>query len=149
MDRRRFLEALAAAGFSQALPARAADRKPAFAADPFALGVASGYPAPDGMVLWTRLVADPGTAAVPVSWEVASDDGMRSVVARGAADADPAWGHSVHVEPRGLAADRWYWFRFRAGDALSPVGRTRTAPAPGSPVRSWRSSSPGGATNWS
>jgi alkaline phosphatase D len=131
MDRRRFLEALAAAGVSQALPARAADPRPRFDADPFALGVASGYPAPDGVVLWTRLVASLGAASVPVHWEVAADEGMRTVVARGVADAEPAWGHSVHVEPRGLAPERWYWYRFRAGDALSPVGRTRTAPLPG------------------
>ncbi|MCA8964913.1 MAG: alkaline phosphatase D family protein, partial [Planctomycetes bacterium] len=39
-------------------------------------------------------------------------------------------GHSVHVEVAGLLPDRWYWFRFTAGDAQSPVGCTRTLPAP-------------------
>jgi alkaline phosphatase D len=37
----------------------------------------------------------------------------------------------VHVDARGLAPDRWYWYRFMLGDAVSPVGRTRTAPARG------------------
>src|SRR5690606_12609650 len=38
-------------------------------------------------------------------------------------------GHSVHVEVEGLESDRWYYYRFRCGDAQSPVGRTRTMPA--------------------
>ena len=52
-------------------------------ADPFTLGVASGEPAPDGVVIWTRLaprpLADDGLGgmqarAVDVEWEVAADD---------------------------------------------------------------------------
>ncbi|HZN37069.1 MAG TPA: alkaline phosphatase D family protein, partial [Pirellulaceae bacterium] len=54
---------------------------------------------------------------------------MKKVIARGTAVATPQLGHSVHVEARGLAPDRWYWYRFRAGDATSPIGRTRTLPA--------------------
>lgn len=128
--RRRFLQALAALGVSHSVPGCAQLQTPRFTDGPYKLGIASGYPRPDGMVLWTRLIADPGMATVPVRWEIASDESMRSVVASGVAEADPMWAHSVHVEPRGLAPDRWYWYRFRAGDALSPVGRTRTAPAP-------------------
>jgi alkaline phosphatase D len=125
MDRRRFLEALAAAAVSPVLPACA--QAPRFARDPFALGVASGYPHPGGMVLWTRLVgADP--ASIPVRWEIAADESMRAIVASGSAVAEPQWAHSVRVEPQGLEADRWYWYRFMAGDAVSAVGRTRTAP---------------------
>ncbi len=128
LDRRRFLEVLAALGVSQAVPAGA---QPRFTGDPFALGVASGYPRPDGMVLWTRLLGAPGPLAIPVRWEIAADEAMRTIVARGVAEAHPAWAHSVHVEPRGLEPDRWYWYRFLAGDAVSPIGRTRTAPAAG------------------
>lgn len=86
------------------------------------------------MVLWTRLVANLETAIVPVRWEIADDEAMRKVVARGTAEAHPAWAHSVHVEVSGLEPDRWYWYRFYAGDAVSPVARTRTAPVPGAPV---------------
>ena len=35
------------------------------------------------------------------------------------------------VDVDGLRPDRWYWYRFAAGDARSPIGRTRTAPAAG------------------
>ena len=101
----------------------------------FTLGVASGEPTPDGMVLWTRLAPRPlqgdgGMAdrRVPVRWEVYADDALRVPVKAGDAHADPDLGHSVHVEVRGLEPGRPYWYRFLAGGEASPVGRTRTAP---------------------
>ena len=106
--------------------------------DPFTLGVASGDPTPDGVVLWTRLAPDPfapdgaggmGMAPVTVEYEVAEDERFARVVRRGAAVATRELAHSVHPEVDGLAPDRWYYYRFRAGSAISPVGRTRTAPA--------------------
>ncbi|UAK24540.1 alkaline phosphatase D family protein [Sphingomonas nostoxanthinifaciens] len=110
-------------------------------ANPFTLGVASGDPAPDGMVLWTRLAPEPlaGDGGMPprpvrVRWEVAEDEHFARVVRAGEATADPAWGHSVHVEPRGLRPARVYWYRFIADGVASPVGRTRTAPAAGAAV---------------
>ena len=134
-DRRRFLQYLAALGVSHSVTARAQPlTKPRFAADPFRLGVASGYPRPDGMVLWTRLIASLDPVAIPVRWEIAADESMRTIVASGTADASPEWAHAVHVEPRGLQPDRWYWYRFQAGDATSPVARTRTAPAASAPA---------------
>jgi alkaline phosphatase D len=109
-----------------------------FDTDPFTLGVASGYPEPTAVVLWTRLAPEPlapggGLApeAVPVEWEIAEDDAFRRVVRAGLAHAVGAWGHSVHVEAAGLAPGRDYWYRFRSGGAESPIGRTRTAPAEG------------------
>jgi alkaline phosphatase D len=131
IDRRRFLEILAALGISQPVPAGASDRKVSFDSYPFTLGVASGYPQPEGMVLWTRLLGKLDPVAIPVRWEIAADEAMRAIVAAGTAEAQPAWAHSVHVEARDLEPDRWYWYRFLAGDAVSPVGRTRTAPAAG------------------
>ncbi|MCX7962504.1 MAG: alkaline phosphatase D family protein [Burkholderiales bacterium] len=122
-SRRRFLGSLF--GLAVAPLARALR----FSADPFRLGVASGYPQPDGFVLWTRLVGDFDAVPVPVRWEVFADDSLRTPVAAGLAHALPEWAHSVHVEVQGLAPGRWYWYRFLAGDAQSPVGRTRTAPA--------------------
>jgi alkaline phosphatase D len=119
--RRSFLKTLGAAGAAYALPS--------FAAHPFSLGVASGYPSPDGVVLWTRLAAGLDLLAVRVRWEIASDESMRSIVLSGETLAEPDWGHSIHVEAKGLAPDRWYWYRFMAAGAESPIGRTRTAPA--------------------
>lgn len=111
----------------------------------FTLGVASGDPTPDGVVLWTRLAPDPlaldGLGGMPgravnVWWEVAEDESFRRVVRRGVERAAPEWAHSVHAEVRGLRPDRVYWYRFRVADQVSPVGRTRTAPRPGTMLRS-------------
>jgi alkaline phosphatase D len=96
----------------------------------FELGVASGFPRPDGMVLWTKLTSAGLPERVDVRWEVASDEGFRDIVARGSDGAEAAWGHSVHAEPAGLAPGRWYFYRFEALGVRSPTGRTRTAPAP-------------------
>ena len=87
-DRRRFLKVLAALGVSQPLAVRAQPR-PGFAENPFSLGVASGYPQPDGMVLWTRLAGVHDPVAIPVRWEIAADESKRRLVATGTAAAHP------------------------------------------------------------
>ena len=135
VSRRRVL-----AGAAALLAAPAVLRLPLARAqrDPFALGVASGDPWPDGVVLWTRLIFDaagmPPPESEAVQWELAEDDAFRRIVRRGSARATPELAHSVHVELTGLEPGRWYSYRFHHGGAVSPVGRTRTAPAPGAPV---------------
>lgn len=115
-----------------AFPGAAFSKAPNY---PFTLGVASGSPRPDSIVLWTRLLPDPlnalalAPAAYKVRWELAYDDSFRHIAAKGEAAALPELAHSVHVDASGLQPDRWYWYRFMLGDAVSPVGRTRTAPA--------------------
>jgi len=131
--RRRFLQSAAGLALASGLPLRALGAA-RFAADPFRLGVASGYPGPGGAVLWTRLLGELDPAPIRVRWEVAEDDAMSRIVASGVEIAAPEWAHSVHVEVRGLAPARPYWYRFIAGDAVSPIGRTRTAPSPGAQV---------------
>lgn len=134
LPRREFLGLLAALTAAGAAPTRRVRLRPTFPGYPFSLGVASGDPTPDGMVLWTRLAPDPLRGggmpgeSVQVSWEVAADEGFGNIVRRGAAAATPALGHAVHVELNGLDPDRWYFYRFHAGAEVSPVGRTRTAP---------------------
>src|SRR5262245_13542222 len=137
-DRRAFLKGVAALAATASITRPRvswAQARPRFADHPFKLGVASGDPLPDGVVLWTRLAPDPLNGgglpprAVTVKWEVAADDRMKGVVARGSAVASPELGHSVHIEVKGLKPAQWYWYRFIVGDAVSPVGRTRTAPA--------------------
>lgn len=103
---------------------------------PFRLGIASGDPTASGCVLWTRLAPEPLAAEggmnaedVRVEWQVATDETFANLAASGAATAPQALGHSVHVEVSGLAAHRWYFYHFRAGSEISPVGRFRTTPA--------------------
>ncbi|GAU69415.1 putative alkaline phosphatase [Streptomyces sp. NBRC 110611] len=157
VGRRRFLTATGAAAalaFAVGVPAtgvasvaEADPRK--ITENPFTLGVASGDPQPRSVVLWTRLAPrpyEPGwgsprsngvesgggmpNARITVHWEVAHDERFTQMAGRGHVDAHPEFNHSVHIEPTGLAPDRVYYYRFRAGSWTSPVGRTRTAPAP-------------------
>ena len=140
--RRRWLRAgLALAAFSlSGASARmlAPDTRGAY---PFTLGVASGDPTADGFVLWTRLAPEPAQIdggmppyAVPVTWEVAEDEGFRRLVRSELAQARPERAHAVHVDVAGLQSARSYFYRFRVGDAVSATGRVRTLPAPGLPL---------------
>jgi alkaline phosphatase D len=144
-DRRAVLKGALGAGLAAGfLPARVS-AQPAFKAFPFSLGVASGEPAADGFVLWTRLAPDPLLARggmsplpVPVTWEIAADPTMKQVIRTGLTPARVEVAHSVHVEVGGLEPARDYFYRFRAGDAESSVGRARTLPAPGADVAQLR-----------
>jgi alkaline phosphatase D len=137
LDRRAFLlSGLAMYGASarELFAAGAALQNPTFPTSPFTLGVCSGDPTPDGVVLWTRLAIDPLNGGgmpkqpVEVQWQIATDDRLSRVVRSGKTMASAEWAHSVHVEVSGLQPHSWYWYQFRAGNELSPIGRTRTFP---------------------
>lgn len=119
-----------------AVAAASVDPRPDLTDELFALGVASGDPLSDRVVLWTRLVSDPlaavsniGTDEVEIAYDVATDDSFDELVASGTVTATAALAHSVHLDVTGLKADTWYCYRFRIGERMSPVGRTRTLPA--------------------
>ena len=139
-DRRRLLRLAAAAATTLWLP-RSAWSQPRLADNPFTLGVASGSPAHDGVVLWTRLVStglfggsNLPDAQLTLRWEVAHDEAFTRIAAKGQAQALPELGHSVHVEVAGLDSQRGYFYRFLLGgsgnDHVSRTGRTHTLPAP-------------------
>lgn len=95
----------------------------------FSHGVASGDPLADRVILWTR--AQPETAVsatVKVTWEVATDEALTDIVSSGDVETDATRDYTVKVDAEGLQAGTVYYYRFRAEDALSPVGRTRTLP---------------------
>jgi alkaline phosphatase D len=158
VDRRAFLRSAAVAGAvtlawpslglktAEEARAQAALLGVTFDAGLFTLGVASGDPTATSVILWTRLAPEPladdggmpaSAGTVTVDWVVATDPRLRRVVARGTAPAPAELAHSVHVQVDGLDPGTTYWYRFSAGSRVSRVGRTRTAPAPGSldPVR--------------
>ena len=125
-SRRRLLQATAALTFAPTLLrfARAAE------APRFALGIASGQPRADGMVLWTRLTGADLPPTVEVRWELSRDDAFTDIAARGIETAAADSAHCVHAEPAGLQPGRRYWYRFSALGQQSETGRTGTAPAP-------------------
>jgi alkaline phosphatase D len=148
VTRRSFLAGSASFALATMLSPRlrgVVSARPALPGYPFTLGIASGDPAPDGVVLWTRLAPNPrqnggGLPARPieVGWQVAEDERMTKIVRAGTAVAVPEWAHSIHVEVDGLQPDRWYWYQFKCGGDLSPRGRTRTMPPVGAPAERLR-----------
>ena len=146
LDRRHFLVASGLATAMGALPAWARQGEK-LAHNPFTLGIASGDPEPDNVLLWTRLTppleylgesAKPSMPALKVRWELAYDEQFRNPVAHGETTALPEWGHAVRVQVNGLSPDRWYFYRFMQGAAVSTTGRCRTAPAAGAAVQRLR-----------
>ena len=117
-----------------------------FSKSPFKLGVASGDPLPDGVVLWTRLALDleDGVrwglpeSAYRLGWEVRDLEAPGApVVRQGTAIAAERNAYAVHVEVTGLRPGRSYGYRFTLGDH-GDEGVTRTAPAPGDMPESLR-----------
>ncbi|MBO1514405.1 alkaline phosphatase [Metabacillus sp. BG109] len=115
---------------------------PKFQSYPFTLGVASGDPLSDSIVLWTRLAPDPLNGggmqlqSVPVKWEIAKDEHFRHIIKRGTEIARPELAHSVHAEVDGLEPNTIYYYRFKTGHELSPVGKTKTLPTAGESIAS-------------
>ncbi len=156
LDRRYFLQntlrnaALASAAASTIWLPRSAWCQTRISSNPFTLGIASGSPKHDGIVLWTRLVpsgflgaSSLGNDNITVRWEIAHDEGFSRIAARGQAQALAQLAHAVHVEVAGLEAGRSYFYRFIAGGSgisewTSPTGRTRTLPAADSPAGRFR-----------
>jgi alkaline phosphatase D len=104
---------------------------------PFVHGVASGDPLPDAVVIWTRIT--PSAEATPgsgvgrdrtVRWIVATDPELTDVVRSGTVRTGAHRDHTVKIDVTGLAPATTYHYGFALGADRSPVGRTRTAPAP-------------------
>lgn len=144
IDRRAFLAGLGAAFI---VPRGLAGQRPRYTANPFSLGVASGDPLADRVILWTRLAPHPldgGMTPEPVDvqWEVAHDERFTRIVRSGVVTTRAESAHTAHVDVHGLESDRGYWYRFRTygiGGAIeSPAGRTRTAPRADAVVDNYR-----------
>ena len=145
MDRRQVLGLLGlglvapyALTFHRTLNAATAPTVPAREAanrQVFSLSVASGDPSPTGVILWTRI--DPAfyRAIEPLRFQVAKDRFFRHIVMEGTVAGNligPQDDYTVKVDLDGqLGSDARYYYRFIYGEAVSPTGRCRTAPAAG------------------
>lgn len=135
LRRREFLIAGAAVGAATAVPlnyaavARSA-ATPVAKNGKFAHGVASGFPSPKGVTLWTRLTEVERSSRLTI--EVATDDDFRRIVKRSQVTADKGDDFTVHKRVTGLEPGRQYYYRFETKNENSEVGRFRTLPAPDS-----------------
>ncbi|MFG0457164.1 alkaline phosphatase D family protein [Shewanella mangrovisoli] len=93
----------------------------------FLHGVASGDPAQDAVILWTRVTPD-SAGDVKVSWQVASDAAFSQLVTTGEMVTNANRDYTVKIDARGLRAGQTYFYRFMTGGKTSEVGKTRTLP---------------------
>ncbi|QDE32703.1 alkaline phosphatase D family protein [Shewanella polaris] len=93
----------------------------------FLQGVASGDPATDAVILWTRVTPDV-EGDITVSWEVATDSDFSQLVTNGETVTNQSRDYTVKVDAVGLEAGQRYYYRFKAGDTVSEMGQTRTLP---------------------
>jgi len=146
MDRRRFLKwgsfltvSVAATGLAGCggddAPASTPDTPPAKGGSfSFPQGVASGDPKPDSIVLWTRVAGGDGRQPVDVTLQVSATPDFATLLVSNKLSALPDWDYTLRNKVTGLAAATTYYYRFVAGGTASQVGRTRTAPAAGTPL---------------
>ncbi|MEO6255226.1 MAG: alkaline phosphatase D family protein, partial [Sphingomicrobium sp.] len=135
LSRRQFLQTSAAIGASLAWAgsAKASRTRWRERREHYPEGVASGDPAPDSVMLWTRRPFDHGDRHV-LTVEIAEDEGFRHVVAHAPAPVSASSDWTCRVLAGGLKPGRVYWYRFTDADGNgSRIGRTITAPKPDDP----------------
>lgn len=95
---------------------------------PFYHGVASGDPLQNRVIIWTRVTPN-ADHDILVKWKMATDVTMQRVVKSGTFFTNAERDYTVKLDVTGLAANQTYYYQFEALERLSPIGRTRTAPA--------------------
>jgi alkaline phosphatase D len=95
----------------------------------FPQGLASGDPSPSSVILWVRVEPESETGPIDVQFEVATDEAFSSLVAEGDVTVSEDTDHTLRVKVTELSPFTTYYYRFTSRDVISPVGRTKTAPA--------------------
>jgi alkaline phosphatase D len=119
--------ALAATAGLAAACAQNIDTPPYEGVVAFNHGVASGDPRHDRVIIWTRVTPDQA-GPVPVRWIVSRNRELTDVVKTGVVETNEARDYTVKADVTGLRAGAPYFYGFRAGEAASAIGKTRTLP---------------------
>lgn len=101
----------------------------------FLHGVASGDPLKDRVILWTRITPLDTSLRLEVVWEIATDDKFTQVINTGKVQTASAQDFTVKVDADKLKSGQTYYYRFKFGSVISPVGRTKTLPETASSVQ--------------
>jgi phosphodiesterase/alkaline phosphatase D-like protein len=134
MTRRELVASLVATGALAAVPPAWAKqilpRKRRIGPGAFNDGVASGEPSSTAVTFWSRIeTSRPRSGARLV---VATDPGMRHVVAHTIVPTGRGVNGALKARVGGLKPHTEYYYVWESGTGVSPIGRTRTAPPPGS-----------------
>lgn len=96
---------------------------------PFYHGVASGDPLSDRVIIWTRVTPEKTVNRIAVTWEMSASEDFKTITRSDTTSALPAKDYTVKIDVVGLKANSYYFYRFRALDAVSMIGRTKTLPS--------------------
>ncbi|KAI9149811.1 hypothetical protein H9P43_009990 [Blastocladiella emersonii ATCC 22665] len=97
-------------------------------------GIASGDTLADAVILWTKVTSK--DASVAVTYEVATTADFSAIIKSGAVLTSADIDYTVKVDVTGLSPATRYYYRFSANGVTSPVGTTKTLPAPGANLNS-------------
>jgi phosphodiesterase/alkaline phosphatase D-like protein len=120
----------ALAAVPNAWAARLLDKTPRIGPGQFLDGVASGEPSARAVTLWSRLETDRLRSGARLV--VAKDKDLRQVVSNTVVPTGRGINGTLKARIGGLEPREEYFYKFISGSDESPVGRTLTAPAPGS-----------------
>lgn len=95
----------------------------------FKHGVASGDPLQDRIILWTRITPQDTAARLQINWEIAKDEKFSQLVNSGSVVTSSAQDFTVKIDANKLVAGQQYFYRFKYGNIVSPVGKTKTLPS--------------------
>lgn len=93
----------------------------------FIHGVASGDPLSDRVILWTRVTPN-FNGKVEVQWEISTNESMTNIVNSGKTSTSTSMDYTLKVDADKLEPATIYYYRFKALDTYSPIGRTKTLP---------------------
>lgn len=141
MDRRRFLKHLVWASGSTLLPLLPGCSSseapgdslsgqpglPPLSRGSFEHGVASGDPLANRVILWTRVTPE-GAGPVVLRYQIARDPEFKDLAGQATVQTHADRDYTVKVDPEGLEAGRYYWYRFETASGFSAIGRTKTLP---------------------
>ncbi|MDO1449811.1 alkaline phosphatase D family protein [Rhodocytophaga aerolata] len=93
----------------------------------FQHGVASGDPAADRVILWTR-ISSQLAGKISVKWEISRDSLIRTILQSGQVVTDSLKDYTIKIDAAKLSPGQTYYYRFSTMGSYSPIGRTKTTP---------------------
>jgi len=94
---------------------------------PFYHGVASGDPLQDRVIIWTRVTPKDSLKEIPVNWEISDSRNFENIINKGSTTTSPDRDYTVKVDVNNLSPGTQYYYRFKALNKESLIGRTKTA----------------------
>ena len=94
----------------------------------FAHGIASGDPTDSSIILWTRISVDDASGPIDIIWQISEEPDFETLSTSGTISTSAARDWTVKVDASALKPGTSYYYRFKLGDTLSPIGRTKTLP---------------------